>query len=87
MLDAQSSLRLISETEGTGLSYRLHNRYAAIGELAEFERSELIGYFGEIKLPDLLVNGCLCIAGGVNKDSVFERLQLFYDGRADGFLF
>ncbi|MFH1964430.1 MAG: hypothetical protein ABIJ42_02710 [Acidobacteriota bacterium] len=53
------------------------------GELAEFERSELIEYFDEIKLPYLLVNGCLCIAGGVNKDSVFERLQFFYDDRAE----
>ena len=58
-----------------------------IGELFESERMELIEFFGEIKLPYRLVDGCLCIADGVDRDAVFERLEHFYDGRAEVFPF
>ncbi len=57
------------------------------GELPESERMELIEYFGEIKLPYCLNGDCLCIVGGVDRDSVFERLEHFYDGRAEVFPF
>ena len=57
------------------------------GELSESERMELTEYFDEIKLPYLIVNECLCIAGEVDRDAVFERLAHFYDGRAEVFPF
>lgn len=53
------------------------------GELDDSERAELIEYFDEIKLPYRLVNGCVCIPGEVDMESVFERLEHFYDGRAE----
>ncbi len=53
------------------------------GELSPSERKELTEYFDEINLPYRFVNGCLCIAGKVGWDAVFERLEHFYDGRAD----
>ena len=57
------------------------------GELPKSERIELIEYFNEIKLPSCLAGGCLCIVGGVGRDAVFERLEHFYDGRAEVFPF
>ena len=53
------------------------------GELTKSEQMELIEYVDEIKLPYRLVDGCLCIDGGVARDAVFERLEHFYDGRAE----
>jgi hypothetical protein len=55
---------------------------AESGELADSERAELIEYFDEIKLPYRLGNGRLCIPGEVDRQSVFERLEHFYDGYA-----
>ena len=57
------------------------------GELSESERTELIEYFGEIKLPYRLDGNCLCIVGEVDRDTVFERLEHFYDERAEIFPF
>lgn len=57
------------------------------GELPESERSELIEYFDEIRLPYRLVGACLCIVGQVDRDSVFDRMAHFYDGRAEVVLF
>jgi len=53
------------------------------GELPGSEQKELEKYFGEIKLPYRFADGHLCIAGGVDRDAVFERLEHFYDGWAD----
>ena len=53
------------------------------GELSDSERAELVEYFDEIKLPYRLVDGRLCIPGEVDMQSVFERLEHFYDGRAE----
>ncbi len=53
------------------------------GELSDAERRELIVHFDEIKLPYRLVNGCLCILGEVDRELVFERMEHFYDGRAE----
>ena len=58
-----------------------------VGELPESEQMELIEYFSEIKLPYRLTDGCLCVVGGVDRDAVFERLEHFYDGRAEVFPF
>jgi len=57
------------------------------GELPESERKELSEYFNEIKLPYQVVDGGLCIAGAVDREAVFERLEHFYDGRAEVFPF
>lgn len=57
------------------------------GELNESEQKELIDYFDEIKLPYRLFDSYLCIDGGVTRDVVFERLEHFYDGRAEVFPF
>ncbi len=57
------------------------------GELPESERAELIEYFDEIRLPYLLAGDCLCIVGIIDKDTVFERMEHFYDGCAEIFPF
>lgn len=57
------------------------------GELHDSEQKELIEYFNEIKLPYRLSAGRLYIDGGVDRNAVFERLQHFYDGRAEVFPF
>ena len=53
------------------------------GELATSERDELIEYFGEIKLNYQIVSGHVCIVGSIDRESVFERLEYFYDDRAE----
>ena len=53
------------------------------GELPASERDELIEYFGEIKLNYRVVTGHVCIAGSMDRESVFELLEHFYDGRAE----
>lgn len=60
---------------------------AESGEIPESEQKELEEYLIEIKMPYRLVDGRLCLEGGVDRDSVFERLQFFYDGWADVFPF
>ncbi len=57
------------------------------GELPETERMELIEYFDEIKLPYRIVGDCLCIVGEIDRETVFERMEHFYDGRAEVFPF
>lgn len=58
-----------------------------VGELPKSEQIELIEYFNEIKLPYCLSGNYLCIVGGVDRDAVFERLEHFYNGRAEVFPF
>ena len=58
-----------------------------VGELPQSERSELIEYFNEIRLPYRLVGDCLCIIGEIDRATVFERMEYFYDGRAEVFPF
>ncbi len=57
------------------------------GELPESEQVELTEYFDEIKLPYCFAGGSLCIVGEVDREVVFERLEHFYDGRAEVFPF
>ncbi len=57
------------------------------GELPEAERMELTEYFEEIKLPYRLVDDCLCIVGEIDREAVFDRMEHFYDGRAEVFPF
>jgi hypothetical protein len=58
-----------------------------IGELAESERNELKEYFDEIKMPYKIIAGSLCISGRVDRDAIFERVEHFYDGRAEVYPF
>ncbi len=58
-----------------------------VGELSDSERKELIIYFEEVRLSYRLKDDCLCIVGEVDRDSVFERLNHFYDGRAEVYPF
>ena len=53
------------------------------GELAPGEQEELKGYFDEIRMPYRLEHGSLCVAGSVSWETLYERLQPFYDARAD----
>lgn len=73
--------RIVRLEEG---SWRIRT---GIGELPKSEQIEVIEYFDEIKLPYRLIDGCLCIVGDVDRESVFERLEHFYDGRAEIFPF
>ena len=57
------------------------------GELPQSEQSELIEYFDELKLPYRLAGDCLYIVGEIDRDTVFERMEHFYDGRAEVFPF
>jgi len=56
---------------------------ADVGEISSSEREKLEEYFVEIKLPYRLADGRLCVAGGVDRDTVFERLEQFYGGWAE----
>lgn len=57
------------------------------GEISASERKELTEYFDEVKLPYRFVGGCLCIPCKVDRDAVLERVEHFYDGRAEVFPF
>jgi hypothetical protein len=57
------------------------------GEIPDSEQKELEEYLTEIKLPYRVVDGHLCLEGGVDREAVFDRLEHFYDGRADVFPF
>ena len=53
------------------------------GELPESERDELIEYFDKIKLNYRVDGGHICVVGNIGRDTVFERLEHFYDDRAE----
>ena len=57
------------------------------GELTPSERKELKEYFDEIRMPSTLMHGRLCVSGSVSWEDLYERLQHFYDGRADVYPF
>lgn len=58
-----------------------------IGELPESEQTELKEYFDEIRLPYKYIEGKLCVPDGVERDTIFERIEHFYDGRAEVYPF
>lgn len=58
-----------------------------VGELPQSERSALIEYFDEIRLPYRLIGDYPCIIGEIDRETVFERMEHFYDGRAEVFPF
>ena len=58
-----------------------------IGELSESEKKELKEYFDEIRMPYRIINGRLCVSAGVDKASIFEMMEHFYEGRAEVYPF
>jgi hypothetical protein len=58
-----------------------------VGELSASEQEELKEYFNEIKMPYRIINGSLCVPDGVDQASIFERIEYFYDGRAEVYPF
>ena len=71
------------ETRVVRLEDDLWHIRTTAGELPESERDELIEYFCEIKMNHRVVNGHVCIAGAIDRDSVFERIEHFYERRAE----
>jgi hypothetical protein len=57
------------------------------GELSESEQNELKKYFDEIKIPYRIIAGSLCVSGGVDREAIFERVEHFYEGRAEVYPF
>jgi hypothetical protein len=53
------------------------------GEIPESERAELVEYLDEIEMPHCMHEGRLCILGKVDRNSVFKRVEHFYDGRME----
>jgi len=58
-----------------------------IGELSASEQEELKAYFNEIRMPYRIINGSLSVPDGVDQASIFERMEYFYDGRAEVYPF
>jgi len=57
------------------------------GELDAAEQQELRDYFDEVRLPYRIDHGRLCVPESVLWEELYERLELFYDGRAEVFPF
>jgi hypothetical protein len=57
------------------------------GELDAAEQQELRSYFDEIRMPYRLEHGRLCVPGSVSWEVIYERLNHFYDGRAEVYPF
>ena len=58
-----------------------------IGEISESEQVELKEYFNEIRMPYKIIADSLCVPGKVDIELIFERLEHFYDGRAEVYPF
>ena len=58
-----------------------------IGELSESEQAELKEYFDQIKMPYKIIEGVLCIPDKVERATIFERMEHFYEGRAEVYPF
>ena len=58
-----------------------------IGDLPASEQKELKEYFDEIRMPYRIIDGGLCVSGDVDRDAIFERMEHFYDGRAEVYPF
>lgn len=57
------------------------------GELEAAEQEELKEYLGEVGMPFQIRSGRIRIPGTVAWETVFERLEFFYDGRAQVYPF
>lgn len=56
-------------------------------EIGIEEQRELIDYFIEIRFPYRVIAGTLCVPESVPWGDIYERLEHFYDGRAEVFPF
>jgi hypothetical protein len=52
-------------------------------ELRATEHRELIEYFDEIRFPYEVINGRVRVPESVDVQDIFERLEHFYEGRAE----
>ena len=52
-------------------------------ELRATEHRELIEYFDEIRFPYEVINGRVRVPESVDLHDIFERLEHFYEGRAE----
>lgn len=57
------------------------------GELDAAEQQELRDYFDEIRLPYRIERGRLCVPGSISWETLYERLEHFYYGRAEVYPF
>ena len=57
------------------------------GEIDVAEEQELRDYFGEVGLPYRVEHGRACVLGSIGWDQLYERLQHFYEGRAEVYPF
>jgi hypothetical protein len=57
------------------------------GELDAVEQQELRDYFDEIRLTYRIEHGRLCVPGSISWETLYERLEHFYDGRAEVYPF
>jgi len=57
------------------------------GELDAAEQQELRDYFDEIRMPYRIDHGGPCVLGSISWEALFERLEHFYNGRAEVYPF
>jgi len=57
------------------------------GELDAAEQQELRDYFDEIRMAYRIEHGQLCVPGSIPWETLYERLEHFYDGRAEVYPF
>jgi len=57
------------------------------GELDQEEQNELKEYFEKIRMPYQYDADMICVPGTVSWETIYERLQHFYVGRAEVYPF
>ena len=57
------------------------------GELDGVEQDELEDYFTNIQMPYRMMNGAVCIPGGISWQILYQRLVHSYEGKAEVFPF
>ncbi len=57
------------------------------GVLSKSEQAEVREYFDVIRMPNRILGGKLTVASGVDRDTISERMEYFYDGRAEVVLY
>jgi len=57
------------------------------GELDTAEQQELREYYDEVRMPYRVDGGKPCVLGSISWEALYERLEHFYDGRAEVYPF
>ena len=57
------------------------------GEIDGAEEQELRDYLDEVGLPYRIENGRACVLGTIGWEELYERIQHFYEGRAEVYPF